>query len=123
MPTSVKEVREGTAVLPDWNQTGKLEFFVVPEGCDLVVLEGPAAAQCLREYDIRGPDNPSMTRKGRYYKQGTNVDVTGRYLQGGTNQIFIIGNINGAAFDQNLLKCVTILDTGFEVEMSIPSRY
>ncbi|MDR2419932.1 MAG: hypothetical protein LBD40_01240 [Puniceicoccales bacterium] len=123
MPTSVKAVREGTAVLPDWNQTGKLEFFVVPEGCDLVVLEGLAAAQCLREYDIRNPDNPRMTRKGRYYKQDTNEDVTNHYLQGGTNQIFITGNINGAAFVQNLLRCVTILDTGFEVEASVPPRY
>jgi hypothetical protein len=120
MPTSVKAVREGTAVLPHWNQSGKLEFFVVPEGCDLVVLEGLAAAQCLREYTVRDPQT-SQEKQCRFFQNGK--DVTGHYLEGGTNQIFITDNINGAAFDQHLLKCVTILETGFEVEMSIAPRY
>ncbi|MDR0445322.1 MAG: hypothetical protein LBG98_03520, partial [Puniceicoccales bacterium] len=121
MSTSVKEVREGTAVLPDWNQTGKLEFFVVPEGCNLVVLEGLAAAQCLTAYTVR--DSRTSQEKTCHFFRNKTDDVTGQYLKGGTNQIFITGNINGAAFNQELLKCVTILNTGFNVEMSTPSPY
>ena len=48
MPLSIADVRSGIAVLPEWNQNGNLEFFVVHEGSNIITLEGMASSQELQ---------------------------------------------------------------------------
>jgi hypothetical protein len=64
MPLSILGVRNGIAVLPNWNQDGNLEFFVVPEGCNMIVLEGIASDQRLPEAAVNTTPGPVWTADG-----------------------------------------------------------
>jgi hypothetical protein len=119
------------AVLPEWNQNGNLEFIVVPEGCDIIILEGLASSQKL----IKPNKNKQLPLGGHarlqtigslqcvFLPQGcSNVDEY--YLRGGTNQIDIVDNWDnnlrrvGFAFRQ-CMSCITIIQTGFDVELEL----
>jgi hypothetical protein len=123
MPLSIVNVRDGTAVKSEWNQNGNLEFFIVPEGCNIVVLEGRAALQQLTTSSY---NNQKLPRGGHATLVGGRInlplgctDVNGQYLRGGTNQIAITGNWNGrpeAAF-QPYMSCIAIIEAGFDVEL------
>jgi hypothetical protein len=107
MPLSIADIRNGIAVLPDWNQNGNLEFFVVPEGSDIQVIDGNAASQRLlsrnasfhqlqpNEHFVRN-GNQDMLQQANgnmipLAGAGRNI-VTNQWLQGGCRQIFIINN-------------------------------
>jgi hypothetical protein len=64
MPLSIADVRNRIAVLPNWNQNGSLEFFVVPEGCNMIVLDGIASAQRLPEDAVNTTPGPVWTAAG-----------------------------------------------------------
>jgi hypothetical protein len=125
MPLSIVDVRDGTAVKSEWNQNGNLEFFVVPEGCNIVVLEGVTASQQLA-LDPLSYNNCQLPINGHTVlvsgqirlPQGC-ININGQYLRGGTNQIAITGNWNGrsgAAF-LGYMSCIIIIETGFDVEL------
>jgi hypothetical protein len=131
MPWGITSIRSGTAVLPNWNQNGNLEFFVVPEPCNIVILEGWAASQALggnlsaegqRSYWQLGAGQHFSTTTGRVIpgnqllNGGNFVDVTNRILQGGTNQIYIMENRAGLAFN-GYMPCLAIIETRFDVEL------
>jgi hypothetical protein len=121
MPLSIVDVRDGIAVKGEWNQNGNLEFFIVPEGCNIVVLEGPTAAQQLSHRNQwRLPVGKSVILvNGEIRLPQECADINTQYLRGGSNQIAITGNWNGrpgVAF-QPYMSCLAILETGFDVEL------
>jgi hypothetical protein len=130
MPLSIADVRNGIAVLPEWNQNGNLEFFIVPEGCNIVVLEGVTASQQLAldplSYNNYQLPQPTPMMGGRVALVGGQIrlpqgctSINGQYLRGGANQISITGNWNGrpgAAF-LSYVPCIAIIETGFDVEL------
>jgi hypothetical protein len=130
MPLSIVDVRDGIAVKSEWNQDGNLEFFIVPEGCNTIILEGPASSQKLTATNTN--KRLPLGKHARLQLIGSLLhvhlpqrcdDVDGHYhLRGGTNQIDIIGNYNigraGFAFLQ-YMQCVAIIQTGFDVELKL----
>ena len=96
MPLSIANIRNGIAVRPDWNQNGNLEFFVVPEGSAIVVIEGRAASYQL---SLLPPKRFFQLAAEEYVQRGqaliVGVDVTNQWLSGGDNQILIIANSYG----------------------------
>ena len=144
MPLSIANIRNATAVLPDWNQNGNLEFFVVPENCDILVLEGTISSQALRRnngnYWYLGVGwhfryntvrhGPEFSDPGGAFwdMAGANIQgVNDQYLQGGSTQLVITGNYgnigngvigNGLAFlNGGYMPCIAIIETGFDVEL------
>jgi hypothetical protein len=137
MPLGITPVRSGTAVLPNWNQNGNLEFFVVPEGCGIVILEGQAASQALggnlstegqRSYWQLGVGQHLDAVNDRVLPlnqplRGSNlINVTGQILQGGATQIYVMENGAGAAFfnpggANDYMPCIALIETGFDVEL------
>ena len=133
MPLSVSDIRSGLAIRPDWNQDGNLEFFVVPEGCNITVLEGLASSQCLTKNNHRFVKLLTNTYYPNFPPQLNFVD--GQYLIGGTNQIAIVGNfgdvhgngiirpgfafyrVNHPAGQNGYVPCIAIIETGFDVEL------
>jgi hypothetical protein len=133
MPLSMADVRVGIAVLPEWNQNGNLEFFVVPEGSNIVVLEGLASSQELTNINnygqlgmgqhitiLRGPNGAVI---GLQFPAGWNhQNLNTRWLAGGVNQIAIVGNWDllnnrpGSAF-QGCYQAIAIIETEFDVEL------
>jgi hypothetical protein len=140
MPLGITPVRSGTAVLPNWSQNGNLEFFVVPENCDIVILEGLAASQALGgNLSAEGQRSYWQLQANQHFDAGNDVvipvnqplnranlaNVTGQILQGGTNQIYIMRNGAGVAFSRpghpgganGYMSCIAIIETGFDVEL------
>jgi hypothetical protein len=137
MPLSVSDIRSGLAIRPDWNQDGNLEFFVVPEDCDIIALEGLASSQCLIKNDHRFVKLLANTHYPNFPPPHPQFDfVDGQYLSGGINQIAIVGNFGdthgngitcpGFAFyrqaghrggPSGYMPCIAIIETGFDVEM------
>jgi hypothetical protein len=126
-PLSVQQLREDIANLPDWNQNGNLEFFVVPEGCNITILEGRVAAQQLRNSH---DDKYFWLMAGEYYgipfmdmvRDGQRNEATERYLQGGALQMFVL--LNSSISNHNTgdafipyISCIAIIETGFDVEL------
>jgi hypothetical protein len=64
MPQSITDVRNGLAVSPNWNQNGNLDFFLVPEGCDLFVLYGIASDQRLPADVVNTTSGPVWAAAG-----------------------------------------------------------
>ena len=104
MPLSIVDVRDGIAVKGEWNQNGNLEFFVVPEGCNIIILEGVTASQQLTD----SYNNQKLPKGGHAtlvvigggievinLPLGRCTDVNKHCLRVGTNQIAITGNWNG----------------------------
>jgi hypothetical protein len=140
MPLSIADVRDGTAVLPDWNQNGNLEFFVVPEGCGIEIFEGIVASMQMetgngpfrREYiQLRPGGHYDYNGLSQDYRSRRNI-VTTQYLRGGVSQIYITDNYgdvygnghnqSGFAFHNLLglpsyMSCVAIIETEFDVEL------
>jgi hypothetical protein len=81
MPLSILGVRNGIAVLPNWNQNGNLEFFVVPEGCNMIVLEGTASDQRLPEAAVNTTPGPV------WIANGSVVDIPGNPVHGDPRSI------------------------------------
>jgi hypothetical protein len=104
-----------------------LEFFVVPEGCNITILEGRVAAQQLRNSHN---DRYFRLIEREYYgmlftnnvQAGQRTETTGGYLQGGAIQMFVLlnssisGHNTGDAF-VNYISCLAIVATGFDVEL------
>jgi hypothetical protein len=109
------------AIRPDWNQDGNLEFFVVPENCNIVILEGIAASIQLN--NSNGSRYYGLLQGAHFLVAYPNfnlaADYTNRYLSGGSMQIFITNNRNGIAFTQGAghILCIAIIETGFDVEL------
>jgi hypothetical protein len=143
MPLSIADIRNRIAVLPNWNQDCNLEFFVVPEGCNIVVLSGRAASQPLISstneaywmmplgvhFRCIGQGQPEfLNPAGAAIAPG--VGGLGQiqqncHLLGGGSQVVITGNKNGSAFfivnhpagAQGYMPCITLLETGFDREV------
>jgi hypothetical protein len=131
MPMSINDIRQGIAILPNWNQDRNLEFFVVPEGCNIVVLQGRAASMQLPSIVDHRPAIYYRLQLNQHYDQifvnqaiGSHpLDrrrVTNHYLQGGIQQIHITqnwasGHGVGVAF-AGYIHCIAIVQTGFDVE-------
>ncbi|MDR0445016.1 MAG: hypothetical protein LBG98_01885 [Puniceicoccales bacterium] len=130
-PLSLQQLRENLANLPNWNQDGNLEFFVVPEECNITVLEGVVAAQQLNGGNLRY----FQLRGGEHYERNflnnvsQRVEVTKNYLQGGAKtQIYVL--LNGSYSNHNVgiafsnanvdyIPCLAIIPTGWDVELAI----
>jgi hypothetical protein len=121
MPLSIANIRNGIDVRPDWNQNGNLEFFVVPEGSAIVVIEGRAASYQL---SLLPPKRFFQLAAEEYVQRGqaliVGVDVTNQWLSGGDNQILIIANSYGQRrpIFTPYGFCIAIIETGFDVELS-----
>jgi hypothetical protein len=134
MPLSIADVRSGIAVLPEWNQNGNLEFFVVPEGSNIIILEGMASSQELQNTNnyrwlnagqnvtiLRNPGNMII---GLQFPEGhrNNPNLSTNWLDGGVTQVAIVGNWDslnnrpGNAF-QGYYQAIAIIETGFDVEL------
>jgi hypothetical protein len=114
-------VRNGTAVRPDWNQNGNIEFFVVPEKSAIVVIEGRAASYQLfsppkRFFQLAIEEHAQM---GRALPSGLGSEVTNQWLPGGDNQIFVIANNRNQRRPIFIpyASCIAIIETGFDVEL------
>ncbi|MDR2420009.1 MAG: hypothetical protein LBD40_01655 [Puniceicoccales bacterium] len=131
------------AIRPDWNQDGNLEFFVVPENCDILVLAGTISSQALQRNNsnywplnagwhfqcnaaAHMPEflDPQRNPLGMANFPGLQ-NVNDQYLGGGDVQLIITGNWgdigngtkgNGVAFLQ-YMPCIAIIETGFDVEL------
>jgi hypothetical protein len=126
-PLSAQQLREDIANLPDWNQNGNFEFFVVPERCNITILEGRVAAQQLknsynsRYFRLNGRECYGMLFRDNV-QAGQRNEVTKAYLQGGAIQMFVLLNSSisghniGNAFVNNM-PCFAIIETGFDVEL------